>query len=492
MNSPERPASASVRSALFQLASRYRGGATRDRSVREEAATYRGFPYTERHLQCLWFDPRLRPSVLHTAEGELLEVEDPGVWNLEAGPDFLGAVVRVGPERRRLAGDVELHIHPRDWAAHGHARDPRYARVRLHVTYFPCVGSGGDLPPGTLQVTLRDALARLPSFSFENIEVAAYPFAARAAQPPCQMLLKKWDAPEKHAVLDAAGQERLRRKTERLCLRWNEVGADQTLYEELMAGLGYQHNKAPCRRLAEVVPLEALRAHAGKPLDALALLLGVAGLLPEIMSSRWDDATRAYVRSLWDAWWKQRERWSRRLMKRDEWRLQGRPANHPVRRLAAAACLFTGEQNPAAQWCAWADQPGSLARMEAALTEVKESYWSRRLSWGGAKLARPLSLIGAERAQALVVNVVVPYLAACGKKEALPPDVLAGLPRETSNSLVRQTAFNLFGAHHPGSLYATGLRRQGLLQIFHDYCLNDRSRCASCTFPALLAAWRKS
>jgi len=56
---------------------------------------------------------------------------------------------------------------------------------------------------------------------------------------------------------------------------------------------------------------------------------------------------------------------------------------------------------------------------------------------------------------------------------------------------VRQTAHNLFGPAHPPVLYRTGVRRQGLLQIFHDYCLNDRSRCAGCTFPALLAAWKQ-
>ena len=103
-----------------------------------------------------------------------------------------------------------------------------------------------------------------------------------------------------------------------------------------------------------------------------------------------------------------------------------------------------------------------------------------------------MALIGADRAHALVTNVAVPFLAAQGRVEALPAEVLSDLPRETSNALARQTAHNLFGAHHPESLYRTGLRRQGLLQIFHDYCLNDRSRCASCTFPALLADWKKS
>lgn len=491
MSLPEGPASALARAQLFPLASEYRGQGRSASVVHEGGGVYRGFAYTERHLQCVWFDPLLRPPVLHTREGEEVVVEDPGVWNLEAGPDFLGAVLRVGPERRRLAGDVEIHIHPRDWVQHGHASDPRYAKVRLHVTYFPGPAQANASTPALLQVSLRDALAARPTFSFESVEVAAYPFAARAALPPCQVELKTWDAPEKTQVLDAAGQERLRRKADRLAQRWEDVGPEQTLYEEIMSGLGYQHNKVPFRHLAETVTIEALRAQAGQPLAAQALLLGVAGLLPETLASRWDDETCAHVRALWNAWWKLRDGWSRRLMPRPAWRLQGRPANHPVRRLAAAAVLFGKASSPVFQKAA-ATSANTVLQLERALQSVSDAYWDHRVAWGGVRLKQPLALVGEDRAQALVVNVIVPFLAAAGRSEALPADLLARLPRETSNSLVRQTAHNLFGSHHPGSLYATGVRRQGLLQIFHDYCLNDRSRCAACTFPDLLARWKKA
>lgn len=477
--------------SFFPLASRYRGILPDGLRLREDALPVRGFSHTERHIQCVWFDPALRPVGLRTREGEEVVVEDPGVWNLEAGPDFLGAVIRVGPEQRRLAGDVEIHIHAQDWRSHHHAEDPRYARVRVHVTYFPGALKSDELPPGTLQLSLREALAATPAFSFENIEVAAYPFAARAARPPCQEVLTSWEAPHKQAVLDAAGHERLRRKAVRFALRKEAVGEEQALFEEVMAALGYQHNKTPMRHLAERVPLEILRTQATNPAEALALLLGVAGLLPDSPQARWDDATKAYHRRLWDAWWKMREKWVGHIMTREAWRLQGRPANHPVRRLAAAASLFDPRDDLAARWKDWSSRLGgrALSRMQRSLQSASDSYWDRRVSWGGVVARSKVALVGEDRAQALVVNVVVPFLAAGGHAEAIPPEILANLPVESSNSLIRQTAFNLFGSHHPGSLYRTGLRRQGLLQIFHDYCLNDRSRCAACLFPDLLRAW---
>ena len=42
------------------------------------------------------------------------------MWNLEEGPDFLRAAVRVGDEVVR--GDVEVHVNSSGWSGHGHHR----------------------------------------------------------------------------------------------------------------------------------------------------------------------------------------------------------------------------------------------------------------------------------------------------------------------------------------------------------------------------------
>ena len=471
---------------LFPWAACYRGDTLRPSRVKEDRPSTPAFPYRERHLQAVWFDPGLRPPVLRSREGEEIVVEDPGIWNLNAGPDFLGAVARVGPDRRRVAGDVEVHIHPQDWRRHGHARDPRYARVRFHVTYFRGPLQEDELPPGTLRITLRELLASTPGFSFETIDITAYPFAARCAAPPCQQQWRDWNAAEKQRVLDAAGQERLRRKAARLRQRLEEAGSRQALYEELMAGLGYQHNKGPFRYLAENVPLDALRQDTRHPGEALALLLGVAGLLPAGADPAWDGETREVFRKLWDAWWKRRAAWSRLALPRSAWQLRGRPANHPVRRLAAAALLFAGPDRE------WFPATATLEEQARWLQGVSDPYWDFRSTWGGLRSRQRQALIGVDRAHALLVNVLVPFQAAQGRSAMRPEQVLASLPRESSNQLLRQTAVHLFGTHHPVSLYATGLRQQGLLQIFHDYCLNDRSRCATCAFPTLLSDWKKT
>ena len=474
----------------FPRAADYRAlWATRPSAVREGTTGGGSFPYSERHLQCVWADARWRPQAMQTADGESVTVIEPGRWNLEAGPDFLDALLDIGPGRR-VAGDVEVHIRPADWHQHGHADDSRYARVAAHVTYFPGGLPAGTLPPRAVHVPLREALRANADFSFESIDVAAYPFAqVPSGQPPCNARLADWAPREHAALLESAGEARLLGKAQRLAAAMREQGAPQVLYEELLSAMGYKHNRQTCRTLARRLPLEALREEAGSDaLQAYAVLIGVAGLLPERPSTRWDDETKAFVRCLWDAWWKRAARWEAQVMARSAWQLSGlRPQNHPARRLAAAAALVASPVTADATVAEWdTTDPDRWLRLAAAFLGSADGveYWLYRLGFAGRRRTRPCALVGARRAAAVVTNVLVPFAAAIGR----PIDaLLAGLPAEEENSLARHTAHALFGRDHNPALYGCGLRQQGLLQIFYDFCLTDRSGCRDCALADALA-----
>ncbi|MCX7010235.1 MAG: DUF2851 family protein [Kiritimatiellaeota bacterium] len=446
--------------------------------------------FSERHLQCVWANDELRPTALLTARGERIEVESPGVWNLEAGPDFLGAALRLGPERRRVTGDVEIHIHPADWQAHGHGDDPRYERVRFHVTFFPGTPARAALPAGMVEIPLRDALATNPRFAFEGIDLTSYPHGVRSPTPPCGAALQSWSPDDREALLAAAGEECLRRRVERLAHAITERGAEQIVFEEVMAALGYKHNQAAFRKLAEVVPLATLRAEAGADADlAFALLAGGAGMLPQQLSAKFDNEARGVARRWWDAWWMRRERFAEGALTPAHWRLAGiRPLNHPLRRLAAAAALFTASRSLAEVWTGLAGKvpDNCLTQARQHLLAASHPFWDFRLTLASKRTAKPVALIGAARADVILINDFVPFLAARGCGTPFAKDLLAQLPVEQDNAVLRETAFALFGRDAPNSLLRDGLRRQGLLQIFHDYCLNDRSRCATCPLPAML------
>lgn len=447
------------------------------------------FPYSERHLHCVWHDPGLRPPVLTTRRGESVAVEHSGLWNHEAGPDFIGAVLLIGESRRRVFGDVEIHIHPQDWKAHGHAQDPRFGDVRFHVTYFPGDDASLNTVPNAEQIVLKDALAALPGFAFEQIDTTAYPYGARADIPPCSTVLALYQPDEREQLLQAAGEERLRRKAEQIQRSVQEFGVDQVLYEEILTALGYKHNKRACRHLARLLSHATLRELAdGDPMRGYALLLGMAGLLPDPSSTAWPPETQSWLRQLWQIWWRH-EQALPSAMNESAWRLDSlRPTNHPVRRLCGAAHLFCAAEPliRKVERC-WADDP---ARWTASWLEYCTSradpFWSTRLTLRGEQQAKPIALIGKARATAIVVNVLLPLAAGHAKYSANVLTALDHLPQEAENALVKQTAYYLFGRDHSPSLYRDTLARQGLLQIFHDFCMSDRSRCASCTFPQTL------
>jgi hypothetical protein len=415
-------------------------------ALQENTMGFRSFPYPERYLQCLWADMRYRPDGLVTTNGEAVQVEHAGEWNLEAGPDFLNAVLLIGNEKRRVCGDLEIHIHSNAWHQHGHAGDPNYKEVRFHIVYFQ-----GIEIPNLIQIPLQQLLSSDPKFAFENIDPTAYPYSIPAGNFP----LKGLDPDKKIHLLECAGEERLRIKAERFALASHTKEPEQVLWEELLTALGFKHNKAPFRQLATVLPLSRLQSVASLPEEAYAVLLGLSGLLPASPDPAWPPETRAFVRVLWDHWWRQSDELKEKTLARSDWVLAGlRPVNHPVRRLMAAAY--------------YAFRIPRIVSDENMLTRFPDNFWNTHLSWMAK--CKPTSLVGRSRANAVITNILIPFRAARGEVGL----DLERLPVEPVNSIIRQTAHALFGPDHTPKIYRSALARQGLIQIFYDYLISHR------------------
>ena len=449
------------------------------------------FPWSERHLRCVWADAAYRPSPLLTGDGREVIIETPGRWNLEAGPDFLDATLRTMPDQGVFRGDVEIHIRPADWRHHGHASDKRYHNVIAHVTYFEGILADADMPAGILQIPLRQALRRDPAFSFDSLDLPAYPFAALAECPPCAIAMKSLDPDEQIRVLESAGEERLRLKATRLAERGQNGNDHQVFYEEVFGALGYKHNRVPFQKLARLLPLERLQRDAGgNALIAYALLAGIGGLLPSRTQPAWTPEGRTFARSLWDIWWKRQSAWHDKAIHPSEWVLSNiRPANHPLRRLMAAACLFANPSAPPFQTLTGGHaphQPAVSVWMNTLMALGNDTFWAWHSGLSGSRLTSPCSLVGKGRASAIITNVIVPWQASI-RTSPMDRSWIENLPPEDDNRHIRHTAHALFGHDHNPALYRTGLRQQGLLQIFHDFCLDSRNGCAGCELARHLA-----
>ncbi len=388
---------------------------------------WNGKPITERHVQALWYDGALRPKDLRTTEGIPVRVVDPGTWNVEAGPDFYHAVLEVGTSRQRLAGDVEIHLHPSGWRMHGHADDPAYARVIAHVTWYaaPPDFARDGLPANCLRICLGDFLRTRPDFSPDEIDLAAYPYARIPATPrPCERLFAR-NPDRLLAVLRQEGVRRLEMKARRFKAAFvRRPDRAQAFYAETLAALGYKQNAAPFRQLADQLPWRSL---PDSPAAALASLSCVA----EMAVAPTAEWRRANVR----------------------------PANSLERRLAAAAALFAGT-------C-----PSLLERFDEC------DLMARSGQQAACDILCAAGHLGRPRAAAILANVLVPFARAEGRIGRIPDELI---PEET-NSVVRLAAFRLLGRDHNPALYSgNGIYLQGLIQLHRDFCLSAHPDCASC------------
>ena len=417
----------------------------------------------------------------------MVTVIDPGTWNLEAGPDFLNSVLLIGPDQRRVQGDIEIHIDPSDWNHHKHAGDPHYKRVVAHVTYTEGKTPLTSLPPGTIEISLKNEISANPSFSFEAIDITAYPYAVLPETPrPCAHELQRW-APERLGpMLEAAGAFRMQSKAEKIAYKFEANTPDNVIYREIMGTLGYKQNTAIFRELALRVPYETMRRM--DPLTGYAVLLGVANLLPSKPSARWDSDTRAFIRLIWDTWWKHQSEWQHLILPKRSWTLSSvRPQNHPIRRLVAAASIACKPDAISKQLSDPDCHNIDLWYQDIALLFTPPpplDYWHYRISFGSPIRENTIAILGKPRMSALCANVLLPFLAATG----LPTtSLINALPPEQNNSIMRKTAHSLLGRDHNPTLYSkSALRQQGLMQIFHDFCIQDRSGCEKCPFPAAL------
>ena len=98
------------------------------------------FAQRETILQACWAHQLWSRRKLSTTDGRTLEVIFQGWLNMGAGPDFTEARIKI--EDSECFGDVEIHVDPSSWRAHGHHKDSGYDRVVLHVV-LESVGERG-------------------------------------------------------------------------------------------------------------------------------------------------------------------------------------------------------------------------------------------------------------------------------------------------------------------------------------------------------------
>ncbi len=377
------------------------GGDGEGLAVEEIQGLYGPFSFPEKLLQQIWLRGDFDTRGAVTADGRRVEILHPGRWNLLGGPDFKDARLRI--QNVVTTGDVELHLRAADWRAHGHAGDPAYDRVVLHVVLFPgaeryTIGAGGGAIP---------VLSLLPLLQHDLEEYAADAAVERLANHPltrAHEALAALPAETLRTLLAECAHERWQVKLRYARVRIERVGWEEACHQTAMEILGYRMNRAPMLAVATRWPLASWTGRTPAETD------------------RWLDEMMGGGDAAW------------------RWQAQGiRPANQPRTRLRqysrwTAACPRWPERLETV-FRAWSESvPASPAHDPAArkrlnLRELRETVG--QLICGGAVSGPRLDTLMGDGFWPLIAagGIVAETLAEAGWRHGFTGDVPANWRR---------------------------------------------------------------
>lgn len=466
----------------------------------------------ERLVRCIWYDQMLDKSRIRTADGRKVDIYSPGEWNSGPGPDFSEAFFRIEGEDP-VRGDIELHVRSADWRRHGHHKNPEYSNVALHVAVWNDAGTphittarGENVPQVILADCLDEDLATLSA----RIDMENYPFCSDERTGLCGAGAEK-EPGRLLQLLEMAGRERLFNKARRFRLELRRISFDEAFYRGIMEGLGYRHNKAPFRKLAEIIPLSTVRRllREAPKLDRTNILLavysGASGLFSNIEINMYDAEARAYAELMQSLWDKYKEFIGPVRLHKKDWTIAGvRPANFPLRRIAGLSLLMSEKlgASPGDHIIRFGENLKSAVGMKdlkKALGEFRDllvceayGYWANHIVAGGKHLDSAPALIGKPLAEAIVLNTVAPLLL-CHSAQQDDTELrdrivefFSVFPTLDNHRISKLMAYRIWGKSGTKKNIAAESIQQGLIQVFFDFCDGNIRNCAECPFPKML------
>jgi len=429
-------------------------------------------PGSELAWQSRWFAGHFGREFI-TSRGEPVRIIQFGWWNHGAGPDFRDCVIEINGASR--SGSIELDLDVRDWETHGHASNPAYDGVVLHL----CLHNSGNGEWFTRTSSHRE----IPTVQLDATGISPRAVPVPKAHPGrCLASLRSLPETAWLHLLREAALFRLARKAR----HWHQVasvhGEDQAWWQGMAAALGYSRNQLAMTVLSQRLPLRWLLK---RPLETEALLFGAAGFLDGRGAGPENHESRHYARRLWETWWRYRAAFSPGEPHAPiTWNLTGtRPANHPQRRVAALATIASTWRrirpllNPAAF---------HPKRFKAALTSLTHPFWSHHYTLTASPSHKPIAILGGGRASEIMANLCYPVLIRA------QPDLwndYARLPATAPSEALRRATIRLLGSEAAAAGRITRLwHQQAILQIYDDFCRRDTSDCAACPFPEQTAA----
>jgi len=419
----------------------------------------------EELLQYVWKHKIFPLRELFTVDGRTLEVIKPGLQNRDAGPDFIGAIVKVGGIE--WVGDVEMHVRTSDWFLHHHERDRKYDNIILHVAIdvdaplkYP---NGEDVPQFQLPI---------PDYVKSNYDT----LLRSDFSPRCKAVVGGLPKLVVHSWMSSLQVERLemrmtqiRERLEALNKNWED-----TLFATIARNFGFGKNGEAFERWAASIPMGAVGKHRDDLFQIEAIFFGQAGLLDVDERKNVENRPDYYLK-LQREYRYLRQKFSLAPIDSKVWKfLRLRPQNFPYIRIAQLAMLYyKGNLNLSRLINAQ-----SIEDIRALLQTQVSGFWRTHYSFTTDESVENDKHLSASSIDLLIINSVAPMLFTYGRykdDESLCTkaiDLWESIKPE-KNRIINDWA----GA---GVVCENASDSQALIQLMHNYC--EKNDCYRCRF----------
>lgn len=380
------------------------------------------------------------------------EVISSGLRVHGAAVDFTHARLRNRATGEVIAGSVKVDVKSSDWRSQGTINSTEMSGVMLHLVFerdtelfqygFPIL---------TCILTPSDTLIRYR----ERMAVG------------CEQYFAQLDTLKREAMIERLYADRLGRKSDEIISIAHSVSGDweEVAYICLMRSMGFKLKKQTFEKLARSLPLSYLLRHRSRPILIEALLLGQAGYL-EIEDV--DDYTATLQREFHAL-----KAENALLTPALDWRAaEMRSYSAPAISLARIAAIISADESLAERVlrCRTADDLFGVFDIRI------HDYWRTHYEPSRSTEMRGLSELGAEKINLLIINFVVPFMAAYGAWFDMEHytrcaiDLLEQTPAE-SNKYTRRWA-----AH--GLTLRSAYVSQAIIELCTVYC--EAAHCSRC------------
>ena len=349
----------------------------------------------EEILQYIWKFQYYNNNELLSTAGDPISVIHPGTHNLNQGPDFIEAKIKINDTL--WAGNVELHINSSHWNLHHHSDDTNYNNIILHIVWNHDVeikdANGNHLP--TLELKSRVSKLLLEKFA-QLMETSQFIACEKLSHHLSDLSLTSW----KQRLV----AERLLLKSkyifqivEQTNFHWEEA-----FWWLIAANFGLKVNTEIFKKIAQSLPLNILAKHKNNIIQIEAMLFGQAGLLEKKFDEKYPQMLQKEYRFY-------QKKYKLKAVDGELFFLRMRPANFPTIRLAQLAMLIHNSEHLFSK----IKETHSVNDVKKMLALQANDYWHYHYIFN-EETEQHVKRLGKQMVDNIIINTIVPILFSYG------------------------------------------------------------------------------